>query len=407
MSVKDGRSTVTERQRWIYILASTMINLCLGAVYAFSILVPPLEAEFGWERIETSPAFTIALLTFALSMVPAGKFQDRKGPRAAASIGGALLGLGMVLSSYTSSLSWLYVSYGLIVGLGIGFAYGAPIATCSKWFPERKGLATGLVVFGFGGGSIIFAPLWTYFIEYFGWRNTFLLTGIIFTALIMVSAQILKNPPENYRPNSWSQPLSKKKNEKNVGPREMIKTLFFPLLWVSYLFGTTAGLMIISQAKLITIELANMDSFQAALTVSLLGGFNALGRVLWGIVGDKLGRERTLTVVFIICAISLFMLSNTSEPITFTLYLSLVGLCFGGFLALYPSLTSDYYGSSNFGINYGVLFTAYGGGSILGPTIASYTRTFYDTYLPAFYVSTLLTLVGAILTFILKAKVET
>jgi len=176
LSVKDGRSTVTERQRWIYILASTMINLCLGAVYAFSILVPPLEAEFGWERIETSPAFTIALLTFALSMVPAGKFQDRKGPRAAASIGGALLGLGMVLSSYTSSLSWLYVSYGLIVGLGIGFAYGAPIATCSKWFPERKGLATGLVVFGFGGGSIIFAPLWTYFIEYFGWRNTFLLT---------------------------------------------------------------------------------------------------------------------------------------------------------------------------------------------------------------------------------------
>jgi len=125
--------------RWKYLAAAIIINLCLGAVYAFSILIPPLESEFKWKRSETITAFTIALLAFALSMTPAGRLQDRRGPRTAASIGGLLLGLGMILASYTNSLVWLYMSYGLLVGLGIGFAYGAPIATCSKWFPDKRG----------------------------------------------------------------------------------------------------------------------------------------------------------------------------------------------------------------------------------------------------------------------------
>lgn len=152
-------------QRWIIVVAAIIVQMCLGAVYAFSVLVPPLEAEFGWTRIETSPAFTIALLVFALSMIPAGRLQDRKGPAIVATLGGILLVAGMVLSSFTSSLMWFYVSYGIVGGLGLGLAYVTPIATCVKWFPDKKGLITGLAVFGFGAGSIVFSPLWTYLIE--------------------------------------------------------------------------------------------------------------------------------------------------------------------------------------------------------------------------------------------------
>lgn len=388
--------------RWKYIAASIVINLCLGAVYAFSILISPLEKEFGWKRIETSPAFTIALLTFALSMIPAGRLQDKKGPRVAVSIGGLMLGLGMILASYTNSLLWLYASYGLFVGLGIGFSYGAPIATCNKWFPDKRGLATGLVVFGFGGGSMVFAPLWSFLIEIYGWRFTFALTGIIFMALTLSLAQILRNPPKDYNPGGWKPITTSISTRVEMGPMEMLKNLRFPLLWFSYWFGTTSGLMIIGQAKQIAMELAGMDGVLASLLVSILGGFNAFGRIFWGFVGDRIERERTLTSIFLTCLLALFMISSLFHiQIFLAIGMLLVGFCFGGFLALYPALTSDYYGSKNLGVNYGFMFTAYGAGSVLGPIMAGYFRDFHSSYLPAFYVSTALIMIATFLALLL------
>jgi OFA family oxalate/formate antiporter-like MFS transporter len=392
--------------RWKYVVAAVVINLCLGAVYAFSILVPPLEAEFHWTRIETSPAFTITLLTFALSMIPAGRLQDRKGPRTVVTIGGILIGLGMMLSSYTNSLLWLYVSYGILLGLGIGFAYGAPIATCNKWFPDKKGLITGLVVFGFGGGAILFAPLWTFFINNYSWQLNFLVSGLLFMALTVISAQIMRNPPKDYKPAGWNPPEKSKVTKTEFEPTAMIKTLPFILIWVSYWFGTNAGLMIISQAKQVSMEIAKMDSLQASLAVSILGGFNALGRILWGFVGDKIGREKALIMDFLGCAAALLIISTMFESTVFLFGLCLMGLCFGGFLASYPALTSDYYGSKNLGVNYGVVFTAYGAGSVLGPIMASYFRTYQGSYLPAFYISIVLALLGMVLTLFLKKKVH-
>lgn len=387
--------------RWKHIAASIAINLCLGAVYAFSILIPPLEKEFGWKRIETSPAFTIALLTFALSMIPAGRLQDRKGPRATVSIGGLMLGLGMILAGYTNSLIWLYLSYGLLVGLGIGFSYGAPIATCNKWFPDKKGLATGLVVFGFGGGSIIFAPLWSFLIESYGWRFTFILTGIIFMALTLSSAQILRNPPKDYRPGGRESLSVSAIAKAELEPLEMLKNLTFPLLWLSYWFGTASGLMVIGQAKPIAMELAGIDGTLASLLVSVLGGFNAFGRIFWGFVGDRIEREKTLLIIFLTCLLVLLIISSLfSSQLLLAMGILLVGFCFGGFLALYPTLTSDYYGSKNLGVNYGFMFTAYGAGSVLGPIMAGYFHDFHGSYLPAFYVST--ALIAASILFIVS-----
>jgi len=387
--------------RWIIVVAAVIIQMCLGAVYAFSVLVPPLEAQFRWSRIETSPAFTIALLVFALSMIPAGRLQDRKGPRLVATVGGISLGLGMILSGFTSSLIWLYVSYGLIGGLGIGLTYVTPITTCVKWFPDKKGLITGLAVFGFGAGSIVFAPLWTFFIDAIGWRNTFYATGILFSALLLPSAQILRNPPQGYTPANWKPPATMKV-VKDFEPAEMLRTIPFFLIWASYWFGTTAGLMVIGHAKQAAMELAEMDSVQASLAVSLLGMFNAFGRILWGFLGDRFGRERTLTSIFVICSGPLFMLAIIHEPTVFILGIILVGVSFGGFLALYPALTLDYYGTRNLGVNYGIVFTAYGSGAVLGPMMAGYFKTFANSYVPSFYVSGALAFLGILLAFSVK-----
>lgn len=386
---------------WIIVVAAIVIQMCLGAVYAFSVLVPPLEAEFGWSRIQTSPAFTIALLVFALSIIPAGKLQDKRGPRVVATVGGVTLGLGMILSSFTDSLAWLYVSYGLIGGLGIGLTYVTPITTCVKWFPHKKGLITGIAVFGFGAGSIVFSPLWTYLIEVIGWSTTFLVTGLLFAALVVPSAQILRNPPSDYMPPHWT-PSATAKPVKHLGPSAMLRTLPFFLIWASYWFGTTAGLMMIGHAKQAAIELATLDSVQASLVVSILGVFNASGRIMWGFLGDRFGRENILTLAFVICAGGLFLLATVFEPAIFILGIILVGLSFGGFLALYPALTCDYYGTHDLGVNYGLVFTAYGAGAVLGPIMAGFFRTFQDSYVPSFYIAGALALLGIVLALLMK-----
>jgi len=386
--------------RWVVVVAAIIMQMCLGAVYAFSVLIPPLEAEFQWTRIETQPAFTIALLVFALSMIPAGRLQDKKGPKLVATLGGILLGLGMVLSSFTSSLIWLYLSYGLVGGLGIGLTYVTPITTCVKWFPDKKGLITGLAVFGFGAGSIIFAPLWTYLIEIIGWQITFLVTGILFALLIIPSAQILKNPPQGFIPINWK-PKAGVKPVKDFEPTGILKTLPFFLIWTSYCFGTTAGLMTIGNAKQGAMELAKLDSVQASLVVSILGVFNAVGRILWGVLGDRIGRAKSLTIIFTICASAVFMIANLQQPVIFILGIILVGLSFGGFLAIYPALTSATYGTKNLGVNYGIVFTAYGAGAVLGPIMAGYFKTFANSYIPSFNVAGALAVIGIILTLFL------
>ena len=391
--------------RWIIVAAAIVIQMCLGAVYAFSVLVPPLEAQFGWSRIQTSPAFTIALLVFALSIIPAGKLQDRRGPRAVATAGGAALGIGMVLSSFTDSLAWLYVSYGLIGGLGIGLTYVTPITTCVKWFPDKKGLITGIAVFGFGAGSIVFSPLWTFLIEAIEWGPTFLVTGILFAALVIPSAQLLRNPPTGYTPSHWK-PLATAKPVRNVGPSEMLRTIPFFLIWASYWFGTTAGLMMIGHAKQAATEVAGLDSVQASLIVSILGVFNASGRIMWGFLGDRVGRERVLTLAFAICSGGLFMIATLTGPWLFVLGLILVGLSFGGFLALYPALTSDYYGTRDLGVNYGLVFTAYGAGAVLGPIMAGFFRTSMDSYIPSFYIAGGLAFLGIIMALLMKRSAD-
>lgn len=388
-------------KRWVVIVAAIVIQMCLGAVYAFSVLVDPLEKAFGWTRMETSPAFTIALFVFALSMIPAGRLQDKKGPRLVATMGGIALGLGMILSNFTNSLIWFYLSYGVVGGLGIGLTYVTPIATCTKWFPDKRGLVTGLAVFGFGAGSLVFAPLLSSLIDVLGWRTAFLVNGVIFVLLVLPSAQLLKNPPPGYMPPNW-RPTAKTQAARDRELPEMLRTIVFFLIWASYWFGTTAGLMVIGSAKQSSMELALLDSLQATLVVSLLGLFNATGRIMWGFLGDRIGREKVLTIIFAVCSGGLLMAASINVAPVFVLGIFMVGLSFGGFLAIYPALASDYYGTRNLGVNYGIIFTAYGAGAVLGPIMAGYFKTFANSYTPSFYIAGILAVAGIILSILLR-----
>lgn len=384
--------------RWIVVVGAVLIQLCLGAVYAWSLFNTPLVDKFGWDRAAVVLTFSITILVFSIFTIIAGKVQDKIGPRWVATVGGILLGLGLLLSSRATSLTQLYIFYGFIGGAGIGTAYVCPLATCLKWFPDMRGLISGIAVAGFGAGSIIFKPLILAFIAGVGVSNTFLYLGVIYLVAVVIGAQMLAVPPEGYRPAGWSPPATTAAGGNDFSPGQMFGTKQFYAMWFIYLFGCMAGLMIIGLATDIGIELAKLDISTAANAVVMVSIFNAAGRIIWGTLSDKLGRVNSLLIMYILAAAAMFGLS--AIEITYASFLvlcSLIGFCFGGFLALFPSLTADYYGTKNVGTNYGIIFLAYGIAAILGPQVGTSVE-----FTQAFLIAAVLCVIGAVLTFMIR-----
>ena len=394
--------------RWLIVLAGIIIQLSLGTVYAFSVFSKPLMAKFGWSVTETTRAFTITLVFFTIAMIFAGRWQDRVGPRIVATVGGILLGGGTLLASQTSSLTMLYLSYGVLGGVGIGFAYVTPIATIVKWFPDMRGMMTGLAVFGFGAGSLVFAPLAAKLIVSYGVLTTFAILGLIFLVAVTGAAQLLQNPPAGWKPAGWKPPAAKAGTAAKVdyAPTEMLSTLSFWLLWAMYIFGAAAGLMVISQAAPMGQEVAKLGKEAAAAAVGILAIFNGLGRLFWGAVSDRVGRVGSLVAMFLILALDMFLLLPRAASYgTFVTGISLAALSFGGFLALMPALTADYFGTKNLGLNYGWMFTAYGAASIFGPGVIAQVKQSTGNYTAALYIYGALALVGVLLALVTKPPV--
>jgi OFA family oxalate/formate antiporter-like MFS transporter len=300
------------------------------------------------------------------------------------------------------ALTWLVMTFSVLGGIGIGAAYVCPIATCVKWFPDKKGLITGLAVAGFGAGAFFFAPLAKGLIsgvpyELLGAKlfglpelevfDTFLTLGIIFLVTVVIGAQFLKNPPAGYVPAGWTPPQPKQGVPTKVDftPTEMLKTPTFWLLWITYFAGCTAGLQVIMKASpiwqsftfgVMTPPIAELDfhhvTAAGAMAVSILAIFNALGRIMWGKISDNIGRKTTLIVMFLICGAAMLGLDAMRSYSLYLLGICIVGLCFGGYLALYPAVTADYYGTKHYGFNYGWMFSAYGAGGIVGPFLAAW-----------------------------------
>lgn len=395
--------------KWLVIFAGFLLNLMLGIVYAWSVFVNPLMNTFGWSKTLASLPFSIFLLIFALMMVPAGRTQDRIGPRKVAMLGGVLLGAGFLLSGLIESIQspyWLIFSYGVIAGAGCGLGYACPIPVARKWFPERVGLATGLVVMGFGMSALIFAPLERVLIDMYGISTTFYILGAILLVVAVFAASLLSNPPETLaKPSANPAKVEVVEAAKpEVGPAEMLRDYRFYVLWLSFFFMALAGLMVIGHIAPYAQE-RGLEPLAAAFAVSILSVANAVGRPGAGALSDKIGRAMTMFVLFLIQGITLIAFPHIAlELITIYICAAIIGFNYGANFSLFPSATGDFFGTKNLGVNYGLVFTSYGVGGLVGPIMAGYVFDVTGSYEIAFLVAGVLALVAAFMSFLLRRK---
>jgi OFA family oxalate/formate antiporter-like MFS transporter len=361
--------TQSTPNRWRFAIAGLVMQLCLGVIYSWSVFRGPLAALHGWSKSDTIAPYRYSLLFFTFGMIAAGLWQDRKGPRLVGSAGGVLLGAGCLLASLIGGTKeGLIVSYGMVAGLGVGFAYVTPIATCIKWFPDKRGFIVGLSVMGFGAGSLIFAPLVEALIGRDPARfaetipRTFLIMSGIFLVFVVGAAQTYRIPPQGWKPEGWNPPPASARAKEEYRPGEMLRTPQFYMLWLTYFFGTSVGLTAIGEATPIIQEMAKRDAVMSGgAALGVMSVCNALGRLAWGSFSDKAGRN--LTTVLMCAASIIACLFFLRGPESF--WQALTGLClagfgYGGYLALMPSFTADYFGAKNVGANYGILFSAWG-----------------------------------------------
>lgn len=372
---------------WIVTFAGTGINLALGVLYAWSVVSKKIPEEWAWTEAQKSLPYSIACLVFALTMVPAGRMQDRLGPRLVATIGGVLVGAGMILASFTTSVAGYVLGFGVLSGAGIGFGYASATPPAVKWFPAaRTGLIAGIVVAGFGLASVYVAPLANALIAANGVPSTLLTLGIAFFVVVVALAQLLKPPPAGFVVESSASTANAARLD--VPPGEMLRTWQFYAMWFMYACGAGAGLMIISKlAKLVEVQ-AGLTLGFALVAVLALG--NGGGRIVAGVVSDRFGRKAQLIVCFVVQAVLIGVLSQVekgswlaSSPVM-VLLSAAIGANYGAHLSLFPAMTKDFFGLKHFGVNYGLVFTAWGLGgfslSLLAGAVYDRTQSFAFAY---------------------------
>jgi OFA family oxalate/formate antiporter-like MFS transporter len=425
-----GKSQEKVINRWLVVVGAILIQLCLGAIYAWSVFTPYLTGKlldpvntFGFSNTQTVLIFSIGLASFAFTMVFAGRWQAKSGPRKVAMTGGILLGIGYILGGlFGQSFISQVIFIGLIGGAGIGFGYVCPIAVGMKWFPDKKGLITGLAVAGFGFGALIWVKLagnWGHLLASYGVLRVFLIYGIVFVIAVLIGSIWMVNPPEGWKPKGWVPPEPKKGKPIASGDfktSEMLRRPQFYSLWVMFIFSGMSGLMIIG-----IINLFGIDALQArggfdtqsasAIAGTAMAVFyslaNGLGRIIWGTVSDKIGRKLSLFIMCLLQGIMmlLFYIMGGNQ---YLLYLgaTIIGFNFGGNFALFPTATADFFGTKNIGQNYPWVFTAYGIGGIIGPIMAGIIKDAakgtVSGWLPAFIVCGVACLIAAGIALSLK-----
>ncbi len=400
------------RRGWIVTLAGMGLNLALGILYAWSVfskqLVETVEkGGFGWTKTSATLPYTLAIACFALMMIPAGRLQDKLGPRLVASIGGVLTGVGLVVASFAGpSAVWpAVVGFGLLAGTGFGLGYAAATPAAVKWFPpEKKGLITGLVVAGFGIAPVYIAPLSKALIATYGIGIAFRILGIAFLVTATAFSQAIRNPPPDHVVPKKAAAATAAKAD--VVWRDMIRTPTFWMLWLQYAFAATAGLMIIGHmAKIVAVQSGN--TIQAGFVfVALLAVFNASGRVIAGIISDYIGRVVTIALVSVSQALVMFFFSTLSTVPGFILGAAVVGFSYGACLSLFPATAADHWGTKNMGLNYGILFTAWGVGGVIGPTLAGRIADATGSYAGAYHVAGLLVTLAFLLAMLSYIQVS-
>jgi len=405
--------------RWTFVIAGLIINLCLGTIYAWSVFRPPLHGEpYNLTQGESVIPFSVFLLAFGISFAFSGRMIGKVGPKRPALIGAILLGVGYLLSysiaMFPGSSLWItIVTFGLIAGTGCGYAYNPPIAVVGRWFPEKRGLTLGLTVMGFGLSALITGPAVTAMISMVGLANTFLFLGIVFLIFLSLLGSLMKFPPKEWKtPSLQTSATSKTSNiaTKDFTTKEMIKTSTFYIAWLIFLIGAGAGLMVIGYAKLIAIDITGLKGnleWLATLSVSALAIANAVGRPVFGAVCDRIGPKNTLFImqgIQLLCLVALFPYSKSLA----ILYLAIIlfAAAFGAYLSVVPTLVSYFFGTKNLGPNYGLYLSAYGVGGVVCPMLMATlvgSNPTYETYVQGFYATAGLLVIAIFLTLIMKA----
>ena len=358
------------------------MQIALGAVYAWSVFRVPLSKQFGWSISEVTLTFTISIFVLGFAAFFGGLWLNRKGPRIVALTGGALYGLGVFLASFSHSLSWLYLSYGVIGGIGLGLGYIVPVAVLVKWFPDRRGLITGIAVGGFGAGALITAPVATRLIQSVGVLSTFAYLGVAYLIVTIISGSFMQNPPDGWKPEGWSPTASQ--TSQRAGHdfvlTEALKTWQWYALWLLLFLNTCAGISVISQEAPIFQELTGASAIVAAGMVGLASIGNAVGRVFWAWVSDLITRRATFAVMFILQVLLFWFLPSIATVSLMTIVTFVVLMCYGGGFGTMPAFAADYFGPKNVGPIYGLMLTAWSFASAVGPLFIAHMRETAGSY---------------------------
>jgi len=403
-----NQATPFRIRAWTVVIAAFGMNLVIGALYAWSVIGKALVGQWHWTKTQAMLPFATETVCCAITMIFAGRWQDRIGPRYVAMLGGIIFGLGLVLSSLVRTCLPMLFTFGVICGVGIGLGYSATTPPSIKWFPpERKGLITGIVVSGVGLAAVYMSPLANYLLKVNGIQHTFLILGIGAIVLVVLLAQVLANPPAGYVPAparavSTSQTKPAPVARRELDWHEMLQTGQFYQLWFMLILSASAGLLIIGNITLIAQDQApKWDS--AFILVMVVAIFNTCGRFLSGFVSDRIGRTNTMILAFVLQAINMFVFVQYNTPALLLFGSAFTGLCYGTIFTLFPAATADFYGVRNLGVNYGSLFTAFGVAGVTGAVIGGRIRDWLGSYTYAFIMCGFMLLAGALLAFFLKA----
>ena len=410
-----------ENHGWRVTFAGMGINLALGILYTWSIISGGMPEEWGWSQSDKQLPYSVCCLVFCLIMVPAGRLQDKFGPRVVAAIGGVLVGLGFIMASMTTTPLGFVIGFGILTGAGIGFGYASATPPAIKWFPAAKtGLIAGIVVSGFGLASVYTAPLTKVLLVNYGIQKTMLILGIgflfiitgvktILTPLWFGLSQMLQAPGKDYVVKDVPKVKKVHVHDKdNYTPKEMLCSIQFYLLWFMYACGAGAGLMIISVAKkIVKVQISN-ETLAVAAVVGLAIG-NGGGRILAGMISDKIGRKITLFIFLVFQAVLIFLLTQAKEGTVLAsgpaliIIIALIGANYGANLTLFPSFTKDFYGLKNFGTNYGLVFTAWGVGGFMLAKLAGAIYDKTQSFNSAYLFAAALLIIAAVMVFFIKA----
>jgi MFS transporter, OFA family, oxalate/formate antiporter len=375
--------------RWAIATAGVFLQVALGAVYAWSVFRTPLAKQFGWSISEVTLTFTISIFVLGIAAFFGGLWLNRKGPRIVATTGGLLYGAGVFLASFSDhKLWWLYLTYGVIGGIGLGFSYIVPVAVLVKWFPDRRGLITGIAVGGFGAGALVTAPVATALIQRVGVLPTFAYLGIAFLIVTVVAGLFMQNPPENWRPLGWT-PSALQVSQRAAHDHtlsEALRTWQWWALWLILFLNTSAGISVISQEAPMFQELAIVSAVVAAGMVGIASIGNALGRVFWAWVSDSITRRATFVVMFVLQILLFWIFPSLASAAVLTFVAFIVLMCYGGGFGTMPAFAADYFGSKNVGSIYGLMLTAWGFASAFGPLLIAHMRQTSGSYRGALHV---------------------